>query len=380
MEGETMTSYEKFDIEIHQSVLDKIKDRVSDYEWPGVPAAEPWRMGTDERALKSVAEHWLQHFDAQQHLTRLNLQPQFRAQAGGIGLHFVHRRSAGSAGLPLVLMHGWPSTYLEYLEVAESLSAHHDVVVVSLPNAGFSEKSTVLMGPRAMAHAVHALMTDVLGYTRYIAHGSDWGSILASWLGNDFPEAIAGIHMSMISPRFVAGAVSGADEQQWLTAFRERFEDDGAYFRQQTSRPHTLAFLLADNPVGLLAWHMEKFMAWSDPGLGSASEKIADSRWKDRLVLNTLVQLLGGTAASSTLIYRGLAVEGAPGFPDKGRVNVPVAIAAMCDPAFPAPPRSLVERIYRVERWREYDHGGHFPGYEATALLEADLTEFASSL
>lgn len=375
-----MTQPEAFQIEVPQAALNRIAQRLKDYEWPQLPQGEPWKMGTDEASLRALVDHWLNRFDTAAQLKRLNQQPQYRAQANGIGLHFVHRRSEGSGGLPLVLMHGWPSSYLEYLDVAEALAKGRDVVVVSLPNTGFSDKSTTLMGPRAMAHAVHALMTEVLGYGRYVAHGSDWGSILASWLGNDFPGQVAGIHMSMISPRFVAGAVSGPEEQQWLAGFRERFEDDGAYFRQQTSRPHTLAFLLGDSPVGLLAWQTEKFLAWSDQAQGSASEKIVQPLWRDRLVLNTLLQLVTGTAASSTLIYRGLAVEGAPGFPSGGRVNVPVAIAAMRDPAFPAPPRSLVERVYRVERWTEYAHGGHFPGYEAPDLLCADLAAFAQGL
>lgn len=375
-----MTQPVEFRIEVPQARLERITQRLRDYEWPALPPAEPWKMGTDETALRSLVDHWLNHFDMPAQLQRLNEQPQWRAEVKGVGLHFVHRRNPGAKGLPVVLMHGWPGSYVEYLGVAETLARGRDVVVVSLPNAGFSDKSATLMGPRAMAHAVHALMTEVLGYPRYVAHGSDWGSILASWLGNDFPEQVAGIHMSMISPRFVAAAVQGPEEQQWLAAFRERFEDDGAYFRQQTSRPHTLAFLLGDSPVGLLSWQAEKFMAWSDPGMGSASEKIASREWKDLLVLNTLVQLVSGTAASATLIYRGLAVEGAPGFPAGGRVNVPTAIAAMRDPAFPAPPRSLVDRVYRVERWTEYARGGHFPGFEAGDLLSADLEAFASGL
>lgn len=375
-----MTPAQPFQIDVPQALTHRIAQRLEGYEWPRLPAGEPWKMGMDEGGLRGLVDHWLHGFDAAAHLQRLNRQPQYRAQACGIGLHFVHQQGQGDRGLPLVLLHGWPSSYLEYLDVAEALAQDHDVVVVSLPNTGFSEQSTTLMGPRAMAHAVHALMTEVLGYRRYVAHGSDWGSILASWLGNDFPAQVAGIHMSMISPRFVAGAVQGPEEQQWLAGFRERFEDDGAYFRQQTSRPHTLAFLLADSPVGLLAWQAEKFMAWSDPAMGSASEKIAQPAWKDRLVLNTWLQLVGGTAASATLIYRGLAVEGAPGFPQGGRVNVPVAVAAMRDPAFPAPPRSLVERVYRVERWTDYAHGGHFPGYEAAYLLGADLRAFAQAL
>ncbi|RZI78943.1 MAG: epoxide hydrolase [Rubrivivax sp.] len=375
-----MSQPSEFRIEVPQARLDRIAQRLNEYEWPELPQGEPWKMGTDEAALRTLVDHWQNRFDASAQLQRLNEQPQYRAQAGGIGLHYVHRRSEGSKGLPVVLLHGWPGSYLEYLEAAEALARHRDVVVVSLPNTGFSDKSPTLMGPRAMAHAVHALMTDVLGYGRYVAHGADWGSILASWLGNDFPEQVAGIHMSMISPRFVAAAVQDPPEQQWLAGFRERFEDDGAYFRLQTSRPHTLAFLLADSPVGLLAWQAEKFMAWSDPGMGSPSEKIASPAWQDRLVLNTLLQLVTGTAASATLIYRGLAAEGAPGFPAGGRVNVPVAIAAMRDPAFPAPPRSLVERVYRVERWTEYAHGGHFPGFEASDLLCADLEAFAGGL
>lgn len=375
-----MTPSERFQIEVPQATLDRIAQRLADFPWPQLPQGEPWKLGMDEAGLRTLVDHWLHRFDMAGQLRRLNGQPQYRAQAAGLGLHFVHHRSGGASALPLVLMHGWPSSYLEYLDAAASLAQGRDVVVVSLPNCGFSDKSTTLLGPRAMAHAVHALMTEVLGYPRYVAHGSDWGAILASWLGNDFPGQVAGIHMSMISPRFVAGAVQGPEEQQWLAGFRERFEDDGAYFRQQTSRPHTLAFLLADSPVGLLAWQAEKFMAWSDPALGSPAEKIAQPEWQDRLVLNTLLQLVSGTAASSTLIYRGLAVEGAPGFPAGGRVSVPVAVAAMRDPAFPAPPRSLVERVYRVERWTEYAHGGHFPGYEAPDLLCADLAAFAQSL
>ena len=375
-----MTPPPAFQIEVPQARLDRITQRLKDYDWPELPESDPWKMGTDEAGLRALVDHWLNRFDMRAQLQVLNQQPQFRAHAGGVDLHYVHRRSEGAKGLPVVLMHGWPSSYLEYLEVAEALARGRDVVVVSLPNTGFSDKTRTLMGPRAMAHAVHALMTEVLGYPRYVAHGSDWGSILASWLGNDFPQQVAGIHMSMISPRFVAAAVQGPEEQQWLASFRERFEDDGAYFRLQTSRPHTLAFLLGDSPVGLLSWQAEKFMAWSDPGLGSPAQKIATPAWQDRLVLNTLLQLVTGTAASATLIYRGLAAEGAPGFPNGGRVNVPVAIAAMRDPAFPAPPRSLVDRVYRVERWTEYAHGGHFPGLEASDLLVADLEAFAQGL
>jgi pimeloyl-ACP methyl ester carboxylesterase len=372
-----MTDPQPFQLDADREVLARIARRVAEYEWPPTPAGAGWEQGADPATLRHLVDRW-SRLDWRTQEAELNAQPNFKAQVCGLELHFVHRRSGGdaaSARPPIVLLHGWPSSYLEYLDVAERLSqpGGRDVVVVSLPGCGYSQAPQKLMGPREMAGLVHRLMKDTLGYSRYVAHGSDWGSLIAGWLGFDQPEACAGVHMTMISPRFVAGAATEPEEQKWLAGFRERFEDDGAYFRLQTSRPLTAGFVLADNPVGLLAWMLEKFAAWGDPALGDKSRVFQDPENADRLLRNVMLYLVTHSAATSMWIYRGLTTEGPPGYPGGKRVEVPVAIAATRDPVFVPPPRSLVEKAYRVTRWTEYAKGGHFPAQDVPELLAADL-------
>lgn len=378
-----MSQITPFNIAIPQAKIDYIKRRLTEYEWPAEPKGADWAQGTPTKTLRGLVERWLDGFDWYAQERILNEHPQFIAQAGGIKLHYVHRRSliATSEKLPIVLMHGWPSSFVEYLESAKKLQDEgHDVVIVSLPGFGFSGVPESFIGPRMVSSMIHELMKNVLGYSRYVAHGSDWGSLIAGWMGFDFPDFCAGVHMTMLSPRFIAGGATEPVEQQWLGAFRERFADDGAYFQLQTSRPVTLGFLLSDSPVGLLAWMLEKFAAWSDPAQGDPSLFFLDKTMADRMILNTMMYLVTGTAATSTWLYRGITLEGPPGYPDKKRVETPVCIAATKDPIFVPPPRSLVEKAYNVVRWTEYPCGGHFPGHDVPTLLAEDISAFASSI
>jgi pimeloyl-ACP methyl ester carboxylesterase len=377
-----MTQAVPFQHRTDELTLSRIAHQVGEYRWPRTPEGAGWSLGADPATMRYLVQRWRDGFNWRVEEAKLNERPQFKARIDGLDLHFVHQRAAqGKGRLPVLLMHGWPGSYLEYLDVADRLvAAGHDVVIASLPGAGHSDTPAKLMGPRAMAGLMHALMTEVLAYPRYLAHGADWGSILAGWLGFDHPQACAGVHMTMVSPRFVAGAASAPEEQQWLGAFRERFEDDGAYFRLQTSRPLTAGYLLNDNPVGLLAWMLEKFAAWGDPAEADKSAVFQTPTRADQLLRNVMLYLVTGTAATSTWIYRGLAAEGPPGYPGGQRVEVPVALAATRDPMFVLPPRSLVEKAYRVTRWTDLPRGGHFPGYEVPELLSEDIRAFADSL
>lgn len=372
-----------FNIAIPQAKIEHIKRRLAEYEWPPEPKGADWAQGTQAKTLRGLVERWKVGFDWRAQETTLNGHPQFIAEAGGIKLHYVHRRAsiATAVKTPVVLMHGWPSSFIEYLDSAKKLQDDgHDVVIVSLPGFGFSDVPESFIGPRKVSLMIHDLMKNVLGYSRYAAHGSDWGSLIAGWLGFDFPDSCVGVHMTMLSPRFIAGGATEPAEQQWLGGFRERFADDGAYFQVQTSRPVTMGFLLSDSPVGLLAWMLEKFAAWSDPSLGDPSVFFLENTFADRMILNTMMYLVTGTAASSTWLYRGITLEGSPGYPDKKRVETPVCIAATKDPIFVPPPRSLVEKAYNVVRWTEYPYGGHFPGYDVPTLLAEDISEFVSSI
>ncbi|HMN80318.1 MAG TPA: epoxide hydrolase [Burkholderiaceae bacterium] len=382
-----MSDSNRFTIEIPSARIDRILERIRDYEWPREPADAGWSHGVPPGVIRALADRWLNGFDWRQQERRMNRFEHYKASLNGLELHFVHRRAGGSqpARAPLVLLHGWPTSFIEYLDIADRLAgaatgSGRDVVIVSLPGFGFSSAPSSFMGPRAIAGLVHLLMTRTLGCSRYIAHGSDWGAIVAGWLGFDQPQACAGIHMTMISPRFIAGAASEPAELQWLGGFRDRFEDDGAYFRLQTSRPLTFGYALNDTPVGLLGWIAEKWVAWSDPASRDRIEPFAEPAQADRLLTNVMLYLVTGTAATSGWIYRGLAQEGAPGYPGGGRVEVPVGFAATRDPIFVPPPRSLVEKAYRIVRWTEYAKGGHFPALDSPDELCADLEAFVSSL
>ncbi|WP_156385469.1 epoxide hydrolase family protein [Ramlibacter sp. Leaf400] len=364
-----------------QKILARIERRVAEFEWPKVPAGAGWELGTDPATLQAVVEHWIKRFDWRAEEEKLNRLPNFLARVGGIDLHFIHLRAAANQDRPpILLLHGWPGSIFEYVEVASRLSEGpqaRDVVVVSLPGVGWSGAPEKLMGPRAMAALMHQLLTEVLGYRRYYAHGADWGSIISAWLGFDHPDACTGVHMTMASPRFIAGAATAPEEQQWLAGFRERFEDDGAYFRLQTSRPLTAGYALSDNPVGLLAWMLEKFAAWGDPAAGDKRDLYQAPEKAALVIRNAMLYLATGSVATSMWIYRGLATEGPPGYPGGKRVEVPVAFAATRDPVFVPPPRSLLEKAYNVTRWTELPAGGHFPGYDVPQLLADDIAAFA---
>lgn len=371
-----------FKIKTEQSLLDRIARQVAEYQWPKTPIGAGWDQGADPGTLKFIVDRWISQFDWRAEEAKLNELAHFKARLGSLDLHYLHfKGKTGTAALPIVLLHGWPGSFLEYIDVAERLSrSGSDVVVVSLPGVGFSSAAEKAMGPREVAGLVHRLMTEVLGHPRYLAHGADWGSIISGWLGFDHPDQCAGVHMTMISPRFVAGAASEPQEQKWLAGFRERFEDDGAYFRLQTSRPLTAGYVLSNNPVGLLAWMLEKFAAWGDPAEGDKSSIYQTPERADRILRNVMLYLVTDSVATSMWIYRGITTEGPPGYPAGKRVETAVAFAATRDPIFVPPPRSLVEKAYRVVRWTEFPKGGHFPGYDVPDALSQDISEFAASL
>lgn len=371
-----------FQIEIPQDTVARVMRQLREYRWPKLPAGSGWNLGAEPATLRFLVDRAAREFDWRREEAALNELPQYVATVDGARLHFVHFRAPdGPARPPVVLLHGWPSSYLEYVDCARALARDGtSAVIVSLPGCGFSEVPDRFVGPRAIARQVHLLLTETLGYPRYAAHGEDWGALIAGWLGFDQPQHCAGVHMTMLSPRFIAGAASEPHEQEWLAGFRERFEDDGAYFRLQTSRPLTATFVLHDAPVAWLAWTVEKFAAWGDPADGDRSVLFRTPRHADWLIRNAMLYLMTETAASSTWIYRGLAQEGPPGYPGGGRVEVPVAIAATRDPVFAPPPRSLAEKKYNVTRWTTYPRGGHFPALDVPHLLAQDLRDFAAGL
>lgn len=377
-------SVKSFEIQIPDERIGRIKSRLADISWPRIGATD-WRCGPPQSAVRDLADYWVRQYDWKREQQRLNALPQFRAEIDGGTLHFVHKKSQNRTAPPVVLLHGWPSSFYEFYEVAERIGsgagdagAARDVVIVSLPGFAFSEFSSAV-GPKAVASLVDKLMSEILGYPRYFAHGGDWGAIVATWLGLRYPERCAGIHMSMISARIVGAHVSTTDEQDWLNGFRARFDEDGAYFRLQSSRPQTISYALDDSPIGTAAWMLEKFAAWSDIPSNADGPDLWSVYSRDQLLTNVMLYVASGTAGSAAWIYRAFAEEGPPNLSTGNRITIPVGVIALSDPAFPTPPQGLVEKAYNVVHWGKPGKGGHFPGFEIPDALSQDILKFVSN-
>jgi microsomal epoxide hydrolase len=384
---------EPFRIHVDDAVLADLFRRLRRTRWPEDNPGEPWSQGTDRVALRELVAYWLERFDWRATEAALNVHLQFVADADGQPVHFVHVRSPEPAALPLVLLHGWPSTFAEFAKVIGPLTdpvAHggdasdaFHVICPSLPGFVFSGPTHEAgWTPHRIAGALAGLMTD-LGYERYAAHGGDWGAMVASQLGLIDPDHVAGIHLSMViaPPPKDAGPNEGLTERekQLVAEMRGRGRDEMGYQQIQSTRPQTVSVGLSDSPAGLAAWILEKFRAWGDcvrpDGVRDVHHRFSD----DELLTCITLYWATGTIASANRIYAETRRAGAGASLPTRKVPVPMGYARFPADGF-TPPRAWVERLYDVRRWTEMPEGGHFPAIEVPDLLVDDLRAFFASL
>jgi pimeloyl-ACP methyl ester carboxylesterase len=305
-----------FRIEIAQSALDDLRDRLARTRWPDELPDAGWDYGVSLGYIKELAEYWLTSYDWRKHEKRLNEFPQFTTNIDGANIHFLHIRSSEKDALPLILTHGWPGSIVEFLDLIGPLAdprshggnpvdAFH-LVIPSIPGFGFS-------GPtldkgwdiRRIARAWAELMSR-LGYDRYGAQGGDWGAIISRVLAEG-REHVCGVHVNYLHTvpmdDFDPSQLSEEDCERLERAQRYRSAPAG-YARLQSTRPQTLSYALTDSPVGQLAWIAEKFHEWTDPACRVDA---------DRLLTNVMFYWLTGTAGSSArLYYENLKSKGPP--------------------------------------------------------------------
>ncbi|WP_109211665.1 MULTISPECIES: epoxide hydrolase family protein [Microbacterium] len=384
-----------FRIQIDDAAVDDLRHRLRHTRWPSTSVVEGWERGVPQDYLQGLAAYWSDAFDWRARERRLNRLDQFVTDVDGQAVHFVHVRSSQADAVPLLMIHGWPSTPFEFDDVVGSLTdpardevdgvpvAFH-VVAPSLPGYGFS---TPLAGAGwgnlfRVAQAFAEIM-ERLGYERYLVHGTDAGAGVAGLLGMVAPERVIGVHLTGTAPAMPFGppidaaSLTGADRRR-AERFNEAQEDAYGYLHLQSTRPQTLAYALADSPVAQLAWIAEKFHEWTDPEHELPDEAV------DRDALLTAVSIAwftgaGGSSAHATYegmqVYRQMAAaqDGAdaahetPSGPPTG-----VAVFAADNTV-----RSILDPAGAMVHWREYDRGGHFPGMETPELLVADLDAFA---
>ncbi|WP_328366958.1 epoxide hydrolase [Micromonospora zamorensis] len=373
-------SVSSFRIDVPDAVLDDLRARLARTRFTDRSGNQPWQGGVDPDYLRDLVSYWHDGFDWRAREAELNAYPQHLAVVGGRKLHFLHVRAARPAGtpapLPLILSHGWPSSFVEMLPLVDRLTSPagggFDVVVPSLPGFGFSEVPDEPVTRALLARTLHELMTDVLGYERYGAFGGDVGGVVTGWLGALFPEQVAGIHM--IHPPFPASFDArplSAAEQAYLDAEAAYDETDGGYSAIMGTRPDTLAAALADSPAGLAAWIVDKYRDWSDN-----HGDLANSIDTDTLLTIITLYWVTGTIGSSFRQYADFG-HNTPR-PD---ITVPAAFTVSTEPSMANFPREIAERACTdIRHWSEPGRGGHFMPLEEPDLLASEMRQFFSSL
>ena len=373
---------EPFQIAVKEETLGDLKDRIARTRWPDEIPDAVWDYGTSLPFLKELLAHWRDGFDWRAATQGRTPARSSSPRIDGQDIHFLHVRSPEPDALPLILTHGWPSTFYEMSRLIPLLTdpaAHggrpedaFHVVVPSLPGCGFSDIPRRRgMTKTRIASLWASLITNVLGYERFAARGGDIGSGVTAWLAIDFPSRVVGIHVSdVLRPQIAPGSANLSEAERRFLAEEDAWvRDEGAYDHIQATKPQTLAYGLTDSPAGMAAWIVEKLRAWSDCG-GDVRRRFT----MDELCTLLTIYWATGTINAANRLYFDRDREPrrlAPG----QRVEVPCAVTM-----FPAdidhPPREWGERAYRVVRWTEMPRGGHFAAWEEPQLLASDLREF----
>jgi microsomal epoxide hydrolase len=381
---------EPFRLHVPEVRLAELRERLARTRLPDEPPdTPPWSTGTSLAFVREALARWGDGFDWRAHEARLNAFPQYRAALPGVRLHFLHVPGVRAPGapepMPLLLSHGWPGSVLEFLELIPLLTdpaAHggraedaFTVVAPSLPGYPLSfEPGQRRFAVDEIGRVLHRLMTAVLGYRRFGVQGGDWGSFVSSCIAAEFPESTIGVHLNLMPVRRDAASVAEPtpDEARWLRELEHWLREETGYQWIQGTRPQTLAYALADSPVGLAAWILEKFHAWTDHG-GDPREAVPlDTMLAD-------VSLYWFTGAIGASFWPYWARMHAP-WPVRGTITVP---AGYCE--FPKeilrPPRSVAARVFTdLRRWTTMPRGGHFAALEQPRALAEEIRAFFAPL
>lgn len=380
-----------FTIDIPQADLDDLRRRLLATRFaPEIPG-DGWKYGVDRSWLQSMVSTWANEYDWRTHEAQMNSYPNFRVEIDGIPIHFLHIRGKGPNPRPLIATHGWPWTFWDMRGLIEPLTNpasvggrpedSFDLVIPSLPGFAFSNPlQTHGVNVRRVAELWVKLMRDCLGYDRFGAYGGDWGAIVTSELGHAHAQHLTGVYMSLpvipgVNRRELAPDAFGPDED-WMV--RRTAEVDWlirSHVTVHTHDPQTLAYALADSPVGTAAWIWERRRAWSD-----CDGDVESVFSRDELITLASIYWLTGAIGPSLRIYFEHFNGGWPPLHDR----IPIVEAPTGFAIFPKElvllPRSVAAKYSNLHRWTLMPKGGHFGPAEQPLAVAAELTAFFGSL
>lgn len=373
-----------FKVAVDDWVMEDLRRRLASTRWPDEIPASGWDYGSNLAYLKELVEYWRTSFDWRAQEKLINSFNHFRAEVEELNIHFIHERGKGPNPTPLIITHGWPSSFFEMYKIVPLLAdpgSHggdpadaFDVVAPSLPGFGFSDRPTQRgMDILRVADLWAKLMTEKLGYLRFGAQGGDIGAGVTSRLGFAHPENLTGIHLTSVTrptPYLGPGARELSDAEKAHLDQREKWQQaEGGYSHIQGTKPQTLSYGLNDSPAGLAAWIVEKYRTWSDCG-GDVESRFT----KDELLTTITIYWITQTISSSTRMYYENQRQ-VWSLKSGERVQVPSGIA-LFPQEISRPPREWAERSYNVCRWTEMPRGGHFAALEEPELLAQDIRAF----
>ena len=365
-EAHMTSTIKEFRVAIEEEALNDLKLRIERTRWPDRETVGDWSQGAPLANVQALCAHWHSGYDWRRFEARLNALGQYKTEIDGLNIHYLHVRSPHPKALPLLITHGWPGSVAEFMKVIGPLtdppayggaaSDAFDVIAPSLPGFGFSDKPLGTgWGVARIAHAWIELMSR-LGYARWVAQGGDWGSAVTSALGAAHPSTLAAIHVNMplVYPRGEQLEEMTQAEQAAVAALAEHRDSGMGYSTLQSTRPQTLAYGLADSPVGQAAWIYEKMWAWTDHR-GQPEDVLS----LDEMLDNIMLYWLPGTAASSARLYW----ESFDSFKTT-KLDIPTGVTIYPREIF-RPSRRWAERVMsNIIHWREAERGGHFAAWE----------------
>lgn len=368
-----------FKVDISPKAIDELRARLAATRWPEPETVNDWSQGIPAAYMMEICEYWRTDYDWYRWQEKLNGFDQFKTTIDGVGIHFIHVKSPHQNARPIIMTHGWPGSVVEFHKVIEALAdptrfggeaadAFH-VVCPSLPGYAFSDKPTEAgWGVEKIGRAWGMLMAR-LGYERYVAQGGDWGAIVTQSMGLTETEHCEAIHVNMpiVGPDPETMQDLTESEQAALEDMTHYTEWGSGYSKQQSTRPQTLGYGLADSPVGQAAWIIEKFWAWTDCDEGGEKhpENVLS---KDELLDNVMMYWLTNSAASSAQLYW-------ESFNSTGidPIDMPVGCSIFPKELFRCSKRWAQKRFSSLIYWNELDRGGHFAAFEQPEIFVGEI-------
>ncbi|HXR66756.1 MAG TPA: epoxide hydrolase [Ktedonobacteraceae bacterium] len=376
-------SIRPFTIAIPQATLDDLRERLARTRWTDEVEDSGWTRGISLAYMQDVADYWLHTYDWRKHEAALNTFAHFKADVDGVGIHFIHERGKGPNPTPLLLLHGFPDSFYRYHKVIDRLTdpakyggdpaTSFDIIVPSIPGTGFSDRITSSDDVNAALFA--KLMTEVLGYEKFVSAGGDHGAIITQELARKYPEILLGIHLTDVGypdqqTDFSTLTPAEMEMAQWV---QQWFMEEGIGVNMiMATKPQTLAYGLNDSPVGLASWLI---------GYGSSGQKgkeELETRFKrDELLTNVMIYWTTQTINSAARAYYENMRVASGGNLGKSE-TVPAAVAHC--PYDPPLPREWAARQVNLVHFTDFPRGGHFMAWEEPKLYANDLVDFVSQL